>query len=149
MSDVDPQARKEVNDALVNAGGAAVGQLVKTAHSSIEKRRKNEEEREAREAADRAAREKADAAVRAPPGKRKHSEPVMPVLTANDDRRAAPPARHGRPGSLLRPIARERPFGDLVLLDPLTSTEFHVCWHFREAALSISSVSTWVWGVAT
>jgi hypothetical protein len=74
MSNTDSQARKEVNDALVNAGSSAVGQLVDTAHSSVEKRRKNKEEREAREAADRAAKEKADAAVRArphPPSKRK------------------------------------------------------------------------------
>jgi len=63
----DPNARREVNEALINAGSAAVGQMVDTAHSSIEKRRKNKEEREKREAEEKAAKEKADAAVRTQP----------------------------------------------------------------------------------
>ena len=67
MSGIDPNARREVNNALIGAGSAAVGQMVDTANSSIEKRRKNKEEREKREAEERAAKEKADAAVRAQP----------------------------------------------------------------------------------
>jgi len=65
MSDIDPQARKDVNDAITNAGSGAVGQMVDTAKSSIEKRRKNKEEREKRTADEK---KKQDAAkVRAEP----------------------------------------------------------------------------------
>jgi hypothetical protein len=67
MSGIDPNARREVNDALISSGSAAVGQMVDTAHSSVEKRRKNKEEREKREAEEKAAKEKADAAVCAQP----------------------------------------------------------------------------------
>jgi hypothetical protein len=66
MSGIDPNARREVNDALISSGSAAVGQMVDTANSSVEKRRKNKEEREKREAEEKAAKE-ADAAVRAQP----------------------------------------------------------------------------------
>ncbi|KAK0115669.1 hypothetical protein ONS95_000063 [Cadophora gregata] len=62
MSGIDSNARREVNNALISSGNAAVGQMVDTANSSIEKRRKNKEEREKREAEERAAREKAEAA---------------------------------------------------------------------------------------
>ncbi|PSS12785.1 hypothetical protein M430DRAFT_36053 [Amorphotheca resinae ATCC 22711] len=62
MSGIDPNARREVNDALISSGGAAVGQMVDTAHSSVEKRRRNKKEREKREAEEKAAKEKADAA---------------------------------------------------------------------------------------
>jgi len=69
MSDVDPNARREVNNALINSGSAVVSQMVKAANSSVEKRRNLKEERERAEAAERAAKEKAakeraDAAVR-------------------------------------------------------------------------------------
>lgn len=64
MSGIDPNARREVNNALINAGSAAIGQMVDTAHSSVEKRRRNREEREKREAEEKVSREKADAAVR-------------------------------------------------------------------------------------
>ena len=67
MSYIDPNARKAVNDAIVNTGAKGVGQIVDTANSSVEKRRQNKEEREKREAEERAAKEKADAAVRAQP----------------------------------------------------------------------------------
>lgn len=68
MSDnVDPDARREVNDAIINAGSDAIGQMVGAATSSVEKRRKLAEERERREAARKAAKEKKDAAVRAQP----------------------------------------------------------------------------------
>jgi hypothetical protein len=67
MSGIDPDARKEVNNALISSGSAAVGQMVDTAHSSVEKRRKNKDEREKRDAKEKAAKEKADAAVRAQP----------------------------------------------------------------------------------
>lgn len=68
MSGIDPNARKEVNDALIDSGAATVGQMVDTANSSIEKRRRNKEEREKREAEEKkASKEKADAAVRAQP----------------------------------------------------------------------------------
>jgi hypothetical protein len=63
MSGIDPNARKQVNDALISSGSAGVGQIVDTANSSIEKRRKNKEERAKREAEEKAARERADAAV--------------------------------------------------------------------------------------
>ncbi len=42
-------ARKEVNDALINAGGAAVGQMDATGRSSQRKRQANQREREQRE----------------------------------------------------------------------------------------------------
>jgi hypothetical protein len=61
MYGTDSQARKEVNNAIDNAGGSAVGQMVDTANSSIEKRRKNKEQREQREAEQRS---KDQAAVR-------------------------------------------------------------------------------------
>jgi hypothetical protein len=68
MSGTNPNARREVNDALIGSGGAAVGQMVDTSNSSIEKRRRNKEEREKREAEEKkAAKEKADAAVRRDP----------------------------------------------------------------------------------
>lgn len=63
MSQISPNARKEVNNALTSSGSAAVGQMVDTANSSIEKRRRNKEEKEKRDAAARAAKLKADAAV--------------------------------------------------------------------------------------
>ncbi|OJD16586.1 hypothetical protein AJ78_03277 [Emergomyces pasteurianus Ep9510] len=62
MSGINSNARKEVNNALISSGGAAVGQMVDTANSSIEKRRRNKVEREKREAEEKAAKEKADAA---------------------------------------------------------------------------------------
>jgi len=62
MSGIDPNARREVNAALINSGSTTVGQMVDNANSSIEKRRKNKEEREKREAEEKAAKEKADAA---------------------------------------------------------------------------------------
>ncbi|OKL55256.1 hypothetical protein UA08_09477 [Talaromyces atroroseus] len=61
MSGTDPSARKAVNDALINSGSVAVGQIVDTANSSVEKRRKNKEERAKREAEEKAAKEKAEA----------------------------------------------------------------------------------------
>ena len=66
MSYIDPNARREVNDAIANSSSTEVGNFMKNADSSIEKRRKNKEEREKREAEEKAAKEKADAAVRAP-----------------------------------------------------------------------------------
>ncbi|KAL4923405.1 uncharacterized protein BDV17DRAFT_296414 [Aspergillus undulatus] len=62
MSGINSNARKEVNDALSNSGSAAVGQMIDTANSSIEKRRRLKEEREKREAEEKAAKEKAGAA---------------------------------------------------------------------------------------
>jgi hypothetical protein len=67
MSGNDPNARKAVNNAIVNSESAAVGQIVDTTNSSVEKRRKNKEERAKREAEEKAAKEKADAVVRAHP----------------------------------------------------------------------------------
>lgn len=92
MSGTNPNARKEVNDALISSGSAAVGQMVDTANSSIEKRRMNKAERERRDAEEKAAREKADTAVRSQPSK-KLKPPNL--LCADDiiDRRAAVPAR--------------------------------------------------------
>lgn len=63
MSDIDPNARREVNNALISSGSAAVGQMVDTGNSSVEKRKKNKKEKEKREAAARAAKQEADAAV--------------------------------------------------------------------------------------
>jgi Cu/Ag efflux pump CusA len=65
MSGIDPNARKEVNDALISSGGAAIGQMVDAANSSVEKRRRSKAEREKREAEEKAAKERADAAVSA------------------------------------------------------------------------------------
>jgi hypothetical protein len=45
MSGADTNARREVNNAIVNTGSK--GQIVDTHNSSIEKRRKNKEERAA------------------------------------------------------------------------------------------------------
>ncbi|EGE86613.2 hypothetical protein RJ035_007538 [Blastomyces gilchristii] len=67
MSGIDPNARREVNKAIIDSGAAIVGQMVAAANSSVEKRRRNKEERERREAQVKAAKEKADAAVRAQP----------------------------------------------------------------------------------
>lgn len=67
MSDIDPNARTEVNNALISSGSAAVGQIVDTANSSVQKRRRNKEEKEKREAAAKAAKQEADAAVSAQP----------------------------------------------------------------------------------
>ena len=63
MSGIDPKARKQVNDALINSGSAAVGLMVGTANSSIEKRRMNKEERAKLEAEDKAAKARANATV--------------------------------------------------------------------------------------
>ncbi|KAJ5417433.1 uncharacterized protein N7487_000983 [Penicillium crustosum] len=65
MSDIDPNARKEVNNALISSGSAAVGQMVDTGNSSVQKRQRNKEEKERREAAARAAKQEADAAAAA------------------------------------------------------------------------------------
>jgi hypothetical protein len=72
MSDIDPNARREVNNALISSGSAAVSRMVEAANSSVEKRRHLKEERERGEAeekaaAEKAAKEKADAAVRTQP----------------------------------------------------------------------------------
>lgn len=63
MSGIDPNARKEVNDAIAGSGSAAIGQMLRTADSSVEKRRRNKEEREKRDAEEKAAREKVNTAV--------------------------------------------------------------------------------------
>ncbi|KAH8432029.1 uncharacterized protein LDX57_009679 [Aspergillus melleus] len=64
MSNTNANARREVNDALISSGSAAVGLMVDTANSSVEKRRKNKEERERRKAERKTAKEMAEAAVR-------------------------------------------------------------------------------------
>lgn len=80
MSGTNPNARREVNDALIGSGSATVGQMVDTANSSIEKRRRNKEEREKREAEEKAAKEKADAAVRRNPTTLQGVKPLDPLL---------------------------------------------------------------------
>jgi len=99
MSDIDPEARREVNNAIANSSSTEVGDLMKNADSSIEKRRKNKEEREQREAEEKAA---ADAAVRAQPPTPQEAEAPQTyyVLTVINNRRAVPPARHELPESL-------------------------------------------------
>lgn len=52
-------ARKEVNDAIINSGSNAIGQLVDTANSSKRKREQNKLDREAREMAEREKAERA------------------------------------------------------------------------------------------
>ncbi|KAF9892653.1 hypothetical protein FE257_001055 [Aspergillus nanangensis] len=47
MSDIDPEARKQVNNALIAAGSAGVGQIIDAAISSVKKRDSLEAEREA------------------------------------------------------------------------------------------------------
>lgn len=69
MSNIDPNARREVTNALINFGSAVVSQMVDAGHSSVEKRRILKEERERNESAEKtakekAAKERADAAVR-------------------------------------------------------------------------------------
>lgn len=64
MSGIDPNARRAVNNALINSGSAAVGQMVATANISVEKRRKNKEEREKRDTKKKVSTKKADTAVR-------------------------------------------------------------------------------------
>ncbi|PCH06957.1 Hypothetical protein PENO1_014370 [Penicillium occitanis (nom. inval.)] len=61
MSSIDPNARKDVNDVIINAGSAAVGQMIDTANSSVEKRRKNRDERARCEAEEKAAKDRVDA----------------------------------------------------------------------------------------
>lgn len=46
-----------MNDAIASAGSNAIGQMVDTANSSIEKRRRNKEIRAKREAEEKAAKE--------------------------------------------------------------------------------------------
>ncbi|KAH8744698.1 hypothetical protein F5882DRAFT_471791 [Hyaloscypha sp. PMI_1271] len=58
MSDIDPKARREVNAAITNSSSTEVGNFMKNADSSIEKRCKNKEEREKREAKEKATKEK-------------------------------------------------------------------------------------------
>ncbi|PWY87427.1 hypothetical protein BO70DRAFT_194361 [Aspergillus heteromorphus CBS 117.55] len=62
MSGINPDARREVNNALISAGGAAVGQMIDTANSSLEKRRRNGRAREERENEEKAARKATNAA---------------------------------------------------------------------------------------
>lgn len=65
MSDIDPEARKEVNTALINSRSAAIGLMVGVVHASVKKRRDLKLEREKHEAAkEKAAKEKANDAVR-------------------------------------------------------------------------------------
>ncbi|OJI82035.1 hypothetical protein ASPTUDRAFT_45395 [Aspergillus tubingensis CBS 134.48] len=64
MSDINPNARREVTAAIASTGSAAVGQMIDTANSSLEKRRKNREERARREAAEKAVKDKSNDAVR-------------------------------------------------------------------------------------
>jgi hypothetical protein len=52
-------ARKEVNDAIINAGSTAIGQIVDTANSSKRRREQSKLEREAREKAEREKAERA------------------------------------------------------------------------------------------
>jgi hypothetical protein len=83
MSDIDPEARREVNNAISNSSSTAIGDMMKNADSSIERRRRNKEAREKREAEEKAAqekreaeeKEKADAAVRAQPLTPQEAEP--------------------------------------------------------------------------
>lgn len=49
----EASARREVNNAIINAGSNTVGQIVDTANSSKRKREQNKQEREAREKAER------------------------------------------------------------------------------------------------
>jgi hypothetical protein len=108
MSDIDPEARREVNNAISNSSSTAIGDLMKNADSSIERRRRNKEAREKREAEEK----KADAAVRAQPPTPQEAEAPQTyyVLTVINNRRAVPPARHGATPSLRAgpsgPIAR-------------------------------------------
>ncbi|WPH01399.1 Hypothetical protein R9X50_00424400 [Acrodontium crateriforme] len=44
MSKIDHDARRAVNNAIANSSSTEIGNLMKNAHSSIEKRRKNNEE---------------------------------------------------------------------------------------------------------
>ncbi|PLB52194.1 hypothetical protein P170DRAFT_472100 [Aspergillus steynii IBT 23096] len=55
--DIDPNARREVNNALISAGSTAVAQMIVAANSSIAKRRKNKEARAKSEAGEKAASE--------------------------------------------------------------------------------------------
>ncbi len=64
MSDnVDPKARKEVNNAVIDAGPAAVSQLVASARASIQRRRSSVA-RDAKEREQAAAKEKEQAAAK-------------------------------------------------------------------------------------
>lgn len=92
LAPINPNARTEVNDALISSGSAAVGQMVDTANSSIEKRRMNKAEREKRDAEEKAAKEKADAAVRPQPSKNL-KPPDMLCADDINNRKAAAPAR--------------------------------------------------------
>ncbi|KAE8380924.1 hypothetical protein BDV26DRAFT_290007 [Aspergillus bertholletiae] len=63
MSDnIDPNARREVNNAIMEAGGENMALIVNTAISSVKKRRKLEAERQEREGAWKTEMEKKDAA---------------------------------------------------------------------------------------
>ena len=159
MSGTNPNARKEVNDALISSGSAAVGQMVDTANSSIEKRRMNKAERERRDAEEKAAREKADAAVRSQPS-RKLKPPNLLCADDINDRRAAVPARrlYTVAHTTFIPLCRYclhvsdfsledeggpcsagegggLSFGDPTSRAPFGLTEFDLCWYFQEAVL--------------
>ncbi|KAJ5797148.1 uncharacterized protein N7518_005688 [Penicillium psychrosexuale] len=98
MSDIDPKARREVNDALINSGSAAVGQMMDAAGSSIEKCLQNQLERQRRDAKDaQDAKEKAaevtsNTTVRPQPPY-PHEGVKVRVLTVINNKRAVPPAR--------------------------------------------------------
>jgi len=78
---IDPDARKEVNDAIANAGSAAIGQLVDTARSSQRKREENRREKERREAEEAAAA--AAAAAQAGSSVRAHPHSPQPIISDN------------------------------------------------------------------
>jgi membrane protein involved in colicin uptake len=74
MSNIDSEARREVNDAITNSSSTEVGNFIKNTDSSIKKRRKNKEEWEKREAKEKAAQEKHEAKEKAAREKREAEE---------------------------------------------------------------------------
>lgn len=64
MSDIDPNAWREVTAVIASSGSAAVGQMIDTANSSVEKRRRNKEVWEKREAEKKVIKKKIDTIIR-------------------------------------------------------------------------------------
>lgn len=67
MSDIDPEARREVNSALANAGSANVSLMIDAANLTAKRGLKAREGRAKYNAKEKLADEKDDSAVRAHP----------------------------------------------------------------------------------
>lgn len=94
-SDISPEARKDVNDAIINTSSSNIRAMIAASESSFLKRQKNKEEREKREAKD--SKEQSGTSVRIA-----ESPKTFYVLMVN--RRAIPPAKNGLLGHVTKSL---------------------------------------------